>query len=77
MENIPNKIYLQIDADGETPDNFKGLEVTWCVDKIYDNDIEYLNKENLTEILDDELLRATLGGWKHTAGISTEIKKRL
>lgn len=45
MKNVPNKIYLQIDADGETPKDFKGLEVTWCKDKIYDNDIEFLRKD--------------------------------
>jgi len=31
-------IYLQAkDEDGETPD-----EVTWCVDRIYDTDVEYV-----------------------------------
>lgn len=42
MKNIPEKIYLQVDADGETPEDFDGLSITWCPDKIHDNDIEYV-----------------------------------
>ena len=35
---IPSKIYLQVkDEDGEAPD-----EVTWCVDRVHDTDVEYL-----------------------------------
>ena len=42
MKNLPTKIYLQIDADGETPEDFKDLHgISWCEDKINDNDIEY------------------------------------
>ncbi len=42
MKNIPKKIYLQIDDDGETPEDFSELyEVSWCADKINKNDIEY------------------------------------
>lgn len=33
-----NRIYLQVrDEDGETPD-----EITWCVDRIHDTDVEYV-----------------------------------
>ena len=42
MKNIPEKIYLQVDADGETPDEFNELAVSWCSNKVHDNDIEYL-----------------------------------
>lgn len=43
MKNLPEKIYLQIDADGETPEDFNELEgVTWCSERINDNDIEYV-----------------------------------
>jgi hypothetical protein len=31
--DVPTTIYLQIDYDID--------EITWCVDKIYDNDLEY------------------------------------
>lgn len=44
MKNVPERIYLQIDADGETPSDFNELHgVSWCSDKINDNDIEYLS----------------------------------
>lgn len=34
---VPERIYLQVTTeDGEWPD-----EVTWCVDRINDSDIEY------------------------------------
>ena len=42
MKNVPEKIYLQVDADGETPDEFNELAVSWCSNKVNDNDIEYL-----------------------------------
>lgn len=43
MKNVPEKIYLQIDADGETPEDFEELEgVSWCTDRINENDIEYV-----------------------------------
>src|SRR6185312_7779555 len=47
MKNIPEKIYLQIgdECDGE---DFNELsEVSWCKDKIYDNDIEFERKDNV------------------------------
>ena len=52
MKNIPPKIYLQVDADGETPEDFNELhEVSWCADRIYKNDIEYvLSKSNSTNL---------------------------
>ena len=45
MKNVPKKIYLQISQYAPT-DDFKELnrvsDVTWCEDKINDNDIEYV-----------------------------------
>jgi hypothetical protein len=41
MKNIPPKIYLQVDADGETPEDFKHLEVTWADERIYKTDLCY------------------------------------
>lgn len=46
MKNLPIRIYLQIDADGETPEDFKELEgVTWCSERIYPTDVEYILNE--------------------------------
>lgn len=45
MKNIPIKIYLQVDPDNKNPEDFNDLtEVTWCVNKINDNDLEYILK---------------------------------
>ena len=45
MRNIPNKIYLNMGCDPKEVKDFSELsEVTWCVDKINDNDIEYQRK---------------------------------
>jgi hypothetical protein len=59
MENIPNKIYLQIGDDFE-PDNFTGdfkelSEISWCVDKIYDGDIEYINRSSIKKKLEGKI----------------------
>jgi len=43
MKNIPKKIYLQVDADGELPECFDELVgVSWDSERIYDTDIEYV-----------------------------------
>ena len=45
MKHIPNKIFLNIGYEPEKGDDFNNLgEVTWCVDKVNDNDIEYQRK---------------------------------
>lgn len=56
MKNIPQTIYLQVDADGETLEDFKELgQVCWCDDKIFTNDIEYVLKTD-----SEKLARAVL-----------------
>jgi hypothetical protein len=54
MKNIPKKIYLQIGEDCDCEDwndVYPSHEVTWCGDKINDNDIEYgLLGDNRREI---------------------------
>ena len=45
MKHIPNKIHLNIGCDPKDVEDFNDLsEVTWCADKINDNDIEYQRK---------------------------------
>ena len=45
----PDKIFLQVcgDCQDNECDNckFEDLEVTWCMDKIFDKDIEYVRKD--------------------------------
>jgi hypothetical protein len=55
FKNLPNKIYLNVGDiyTFEEEVDFKELdEVTWCEDKIDDNDIEYFLQpvENLTDL---------------------------
>ena len=53
LKNIPKKIYLQVgDIETENVDfyelykkNGEEISVTWCDEKIYENDIEYRLKE--------------------------------
>ena len=45
MKHIPNKIFLNLGFKPEKGDDFNDLqEVTWCVDKVDDKDIEYQRK---------------------------------
>ena len=54
MKNIPKKIYLQIDPEKENPEDFKELrEVTWCEDRINDNDVEYIMESEIAKKLDE------------------------
>jgi len=60
----PNKIYLQICGDCPGVDScgdckFEDLEdnVTWCLDRIFEKDVEYVCKDALLKWLDKELDR--------------------
>jgi hypothetical protein len=66
MKNIPKIIYLQIDADGETPEDFKDLSgISWCADKIHDNDIEYVLSSELAALKEEnERLKEELKRFK-------------
>jgi len=60
MKNEPEKIYLQIGDDTEEIDTFNELDgITWCSERINENDIEYqknlydLNKCTRVEVIDE------------------------
>jgi len=54
---VPKKIYLQIlDEDGEIPD-----EVTWCVDRIHDTDVEYILSSAVPDCVNCALNRGDFG----------------
>ena len=65
----PEKIYLQVCGDCNSNDcdncKFEDLEdnVTWCKDKIFDKDIEYIRKdafiEKACEWIKENLLKHT------------------
>ena len=49
MKNIPKKIYLQI-GEADKDCDFNDLHgITWCDERINDNDIEYVFVEDLNE----------------------------
>lgn len=46
MKNIPTRIYLQtgLEDNEETCDDFNKLDgISWCSDKIYSDDLEYVS----------------------------------
>jgi hypothetical protein len=51
MKNIPDKIYLQINAGCDLVDNFKELEVSWCSEKVYEDDLVYYSKEEVENLI--------------------------
>ena len=58
MRNQPNKIYLQIDLEdnGETCEDFNELsDISWCVDKIYSDDLEYISVSFISAEIEKEL----------------------
>ena len=55
MKNIPPIIYLQIGDDCIT-DDFSvlfGDDITWCQDKINDNDIKYIRAPKSSKVAND------------------------
>ncbi len=69
MKNAPKRIYLCI-GEVENDTNFKDLDigsVTWCADKIYNHDVEYVkaglykSDTDTTEIMEhEEILNSVL-----------------
>ena len=60
MKNEPKKVYLQIGDiwDGTDPelDEFRELvEVTWCADRIWKNDLEYVSVKLILEWMEEHL----------------------
>ena len=57
MKNVPKKIYLQIDEDADVTINkevndfnelYQGA-ISWCDEKINDNDIEYFKSDYISK----------------------------
>ena len=49
-KKLPQKIYLQIGEDCDCVDFSKLSDVTWCKDKIFKNDLEYVSIDYLYEV---------------------------
>lgn len=65
MKNIPDTVYIQIDDDSKDEEDFRNLDTTYCEDRIYENDIEYIRKgelEGVVELLYN-LIDQQFRGW--------------
>ena len=52
MKNKPEKIYLNLGTDGGVED-FKTLsEVTWCEDRVNDDDLEFVSVSSILAEID-------------------------
>jgi len=55
MKNVPEKIHLNLGTDVEPDDDFSELnengDITWCADRIWDTDIEYIRLDIVEAIL--------------------------
>jgi hypothetical protein len=47
MKNKPEKIYLNRGADGECQDFEELVEVSWCDDRVNDDDLEFISVSSI------------------------------
>lgn len=55
MNNQPNKIYLVIGVDEECQDFEELVGVSWCEDKINDDDLEYISSNFILAEIEKEI----------------------
>lgn len=73
--NTPEVIYLQVCGECHDNDceecNFDDLaEITWCKDRIYDNDVAYYSEEHIRQVL-----KQVVDDANHLIDISTTLHK--
>lgn len=55
--NEPKIIYLQIGEDADIADfekeDFETNAITWCWERIFPNDIEYVSKQSILALVDE------------------------
>lgn len=81
MKNIPKKIYLQIgDCDCEDWNEiYPSSEITWCVDNIFETDIEYIRieKKKFSQIKETIcLLHSMVLSGEKTDGTATKMAEQ-
>lgn len=54
LKNQLDKIYLVVGADGECEDFEELVGVSWCEDRINDDDLEYISVDFIKSFLDIE-----------------------
>lgn len=79
MKNIPKQIFLQVDSNGERPEEFDpdNSEYTWCREEIYTTDLSFssIQQFELKEL--DEALRVFLLYRKKGGQPETAMDRRL
>lgn len=72
----PKKIYLQADPENEKPKDFENLEgITWCADKINNNDIEYIRADVMQQYADEQMEKEAVAYGGHL--IESHIYKKV
>jgi len=80
MKNVPDRIYLNLGTDVNPDDDFSELnengDVTWCADRIWDTDVEYIRFDIVETILHEVARRwgSDYGG--STVGILAGRQKK-
>lgn len=87
MKNQPNKIFLQtaLKDNEEDCDNFDELvAVSWCADKIYEDDLEYISSslilariKKLEELKFDTLIKHGQHDFNINSAVINELKNLL
>ncbi len=55
MKNLPEKLYLQIGEEADESVDFNDLYgVSWCDDKIYENDVVYVREDIVIKMLEND-----------------------
>lgn len=80
----PKIIYLQIGEDADITEfeesDFQTNAISWCWERIFPNDIEYVSKQSITEII-DEMIKENYGDSDDYNGgygdALTELKQKI
>jgi len=78
----PKIIYLQIGEEADITEfkkeDFETNSITWCWEKIYNSDIEYINKSYLVSLIDNMMAKSpNLFEYLGYNEALTELKERL
>ena len=73
MKNVPDRIYLVLGTYVEPDDDFSELsengDVTWCADRIWDTDVEYIRFDLVETILHEVARRCGSDYGGSTVGV--------
>lgn len=80
----PKIIYLQVGDDADIaefkPEDFETNTITWCWERIFPNDIEYVSKSNLLLLIDEMIDKRETKTWysqDEVDEILVELKQKI